>query len=79
MRVAAATSVSTPSATVSQAEGAGQADDRPDDRQVVGVVPEVADEAPVDFEHVDGQRLELGERAVPGAEVVDGDLDADVA
>ena len=62
-----------------QAEGVGEADDGPDDGQVVGVVSEVADEAAVDFQDVDGQRFELGEGAVPGAEVVDRDLDPEGA
>jgi hypothetical protein len=39
----------------SEAEGVREADDGPDYRQVVGVLPEIADEAPVDFEDVDGQ------------------------
>ncbi len=56
-----------------------EADDGPGYRQVVGAVPEVADEAPVDLEDVDGQRFELGEGAVPGAEVVDRDLDTEAA
>ena len=62
-----------------EAEGVREADDGPDDCQVVGVVPEVADEAPVDFEDVDGQRFELREGAVPGAEVVDRELNTEAA
>src|SRR5690606_31868983 len=62
-----------------QAGGLGQAGDGLDDGQVVGVVGQAGDEAAVEFEHVDGQALEVGQRGVAGAEVVQGDRDAESA
>src|SRR5690606_31975716 len=46
------------------------------DGQIVGAGPEPLDEAPVDLHRVHRQRLEVRQRAVAGAEVVDGDLHA---
>ena len=61
-----------------QAERLRQRDDRPHDREIAGIGAEVADEPPVDLECVDGKRLQVRQHAVAGAEVVDGDLDADL-
>ena len=38
---------------------------------------ELADERAVDLDRVDRQLLEVGQGRIPGAEVVDGDLDAE--
>src|SRR5690606_35508887 len=61
------------------AGAAGQADDGLHDGQVVGVVGQAGDEAAVEFEYVDRQALEVGQRGVTGAEVVQGDGDAEGA
>src|SRR5690606_38094335 len=61
------------------AGAAGQADDGLHDGQVVGVVGQAGDEAAVEFEYVDRQALEVGQRGVTGAEVVQGDRDAEGA
>jgi len=44
-----------------QPERVRQADDRPDDRGVVGVRPQPGDEGPVDLEGVDREALEVGQ------------------
>src|SRR5207302_7626408 len=55
------------------AEAVGQLDDRTDDRRVVLVVEHVDDERLVDLDLVHGEALEVPERRVAGAEVVDGE------
>ena len=50
-----------------------------DDRRVLGILAEPVDEGPVDLQHVDGEPLQVAERRVAGAEVVDGQLDAERA
>ena len=45
----------------------------------MGFVGEAVDEAAVDLERVDRESLEVGERRVPGAEVVDGQVQAEAA
>src|SRR6185437_370847 len=52
-------------------------DDGGCDRGVVRIGGDVADEFLVDLERVDGQPLEVSERRVAGAEVVDGQAGAD--
>ena len=51
-------------------QGARQADDRTDDRGVVGVDADAVDEGAVDLEDVDREPLEVRQRAEAGAEVV---------
>jgi len=46
------------------------------DGPVVGLLVEVLDEAAVDLERLDGQPLQVAQRRVPGAEVVDGQMHA---
>ena len=60
-----------------EVEGATQLDDRFDDGPVAGVGVDALHEGLVELEEVDRQVLELGERGVPRAEVVDGHLDAE--
>src|SRR5664279_6330890 len=60
-----------------QSEGSGQADDRPDDGQVVDADSQVADEPSVNFQDVHREGLELGVGTVTGAEIVNGDLHTD--
>src|SRR6056297_3134134 len=57
----------------SRAEG----DDRPGDRCTRLVVRDVADERLVDLERADRKALEIGERRVAGAEIVDREVDAE--
>ena len=61
-----------------QAERLRQRDDCPYDREIAGIGAEVADEPPVDLECVNGKRLQVRQHAVPRAEIVDGDLNADL-
>src|ERR1700712_595627 len=51
-------------------------EDRPDDDAVVGVGGEIADEGAVDLELVAVEVLEVGERGIAGAEVVESEADA---
>ncbi|MEO5843041.1 MAG: ABC transporter permease, partial [Acidimicrobiales bacterium] len=51
--------------------------DRVDDRRCLVIVLELADERPVDLDRVDGKVAQVADRRVTGAEVVDGDLDAE--
>ena len=68
---------STPSATTCEPEPVPELDGRADDRVVGGVAVEPGDEAAVDLQRDHGQPLEVGERRVPGAEVVDAQGDAE--
>src|SRR5512139_4101765 len=54
-----------------QAQAARQLDYRAHDGGVVGVAVEVAHERAVDLQPVDGEALEIAERRVAGAEIVD--------
>ena len=54
-------------------------DDRLRDGGVAAVGRNVGDERAVDLEVVHGEALEIGERRMAGAEVVDRDVHADVA
>jgi hypothetical protein len=49
------------------------------DGEVVAVAGHAPDKAPVDLELVHRQSLEVCERGVAGAEVVEGDVDPEVA
>ena len=55
----------------------GQLHDRPRDDVVVLVAAEAVDELAGDLEHVDREPAQVGQRRVPGAEVVDRDPDAE--
>jgi hypothetical protein len=48
---------------------------RPDDGPVPVVVLESLHEGPVDLQDIDGKLLEIGERCIPGAEIVDPEGD----
>ena len=78
IRVAAATSVSTPSATICRPNEPARPMIERTMARSWALIAQVADEPAVDLEYVDRQGFELGERAVAGAEIVDGDVDADV-
>ena len=56
-----------------QPEAAGEPDDRLGDRRIAGIGLEVGDERDVDLQRVDRKVLEVGQRRVAGAEVVDRD------
>ena len=57
----------------------GEADDRAHDRLALGVPAETVDERAVDLQRVDREPLEVGERRVAGAEVVDDEVHAELA
>ena len=69
----------TPSATTLQAETAREADDRLGDGGVLRIGLEVGDERDVDLQRVDREMLQVGQRRVAGAEIVDRDGEALVA
>ena len=54
-------------------------DDGLDDGGVLRVDAEPADERSVDLDRLDREPLQVGQRRVPGAEVVDGEVQAEVA
>ena len=56
-----------------QAERRREAEDRPHDAQVATLGLKTGHEAAVDLEAVDGERLEMAERGVAGAEIVEAD------
>ena len=58
------------------AEGTGETENRADDEAGIVVVDDAADEGAIDFEGVEGEALEVVERAVAGAEVVHVKADA---
>ena len=62
-----------------QAEAVAEVDGRGDQGRSPGVFGHRHDERPVEFELVDGKVTQVCQRAVAGAEVVDGDQDAGVA
>ena len=63
-----------PLGDAAQPERARQAHDRGRDRGAVGALADALHERAVDLEHLDGQALEVRERRVPGAEVVDREV-----
>lgn len=56
-----------------EAEAGGKADDGAHNRRVVLIMLDVADEALVDLERVDGVALEVRQRSEAGAEIVERD------
>jgi len=58
-----------------QAERLGQADHRLDDGRVVAALGQTTDKSAVDFQDVNGEALQVGQRRVARAEVVDRQLD----
>ena len=60
-------------------ERVGHLHDGPGQPVALGGAVELGHEGLVDLDDVDGEALEVGQRAVAGAEVVDGDADAEVA
>ena len=61
-----------------QSERPSELDERVDERGRVGRAVHLRDERPVDLEHVHRELPEVGQRRVAGAEVVDGDEDAEL-
>jgi len=61
-----------------QLQAVGEGDDGAGDGGVVVVVGQAGDERLVDLQDVDGQALEVAERGVAGAEVVDRQLQAEL-
>src|SRR6185369_4800410 len=59
-----------------QSECLGELDDRPDEHRAFAVCPEAVDERSIDLEDVDGEAIEIAQRRVASAEVVDGEPDA---
>mmetsp|Transcript_20721 Transcript_20721/g.38883 ORF Transcript_20721/g.38883 Transcript_20721/m.38883 type:complete len:265 (-) Transcript_20721:52-846(-) len=59
-----------------QAQRLGHADDGIDDGAVLGVLGQVAHEGLVDLELADAELLQMAERRIAGAEVIDGQADA---
>ena len=62
-----------------QAQAGAQLEHRPAHRAAGRVVLDVGQEVLVHLEHVDGHADEVGQRGPAGAEVVDGDADAELA
>ena len=60
-----------------QVEVVAEADDGAHDGGILGVHREVVDEGAVDLERVEREALEVVERAVAGAEVIDGQGEAE--
>ena len=61
-----------------QTQGAAELDQGVDEGGGIGRTAHLRHERAVDLEHVDGELAEVGERRVAGAEVVDGDLHAEI-
>ena len=59
-------------------EISGQRDDGLDDLRSTAIAADPLDEPAIDLEGVDGEALEIGERGIPGSEVIEVDLDAEV-
>ena len=59
-------------------EGARHPDDRLDDRGALLLDPQRFDEGAIDLQSVKGKAVEIGERGVPGAEVIEHETNADV-
>ena len=62
-----------------EVEAAAELDDHVDHRAVEGVAPEPRDEGAVDLDRLDRELLEVQERGGGGAEVVEGQVDAEAA
>jgi hypothetical protein len=62
-----------------QSEAVRHQDDSRGDRRVVRVCRQVVHKRAVDLQPVDPESLEVAQRGVPRAEVVDGDADAHLA
>ncbi len=75
---ASCSSVSTPSATIDDAEMVAELGDHAYER-AVAAAGQLLDEGAVDLDLVDGEVLQVGERGVAGAEVVDRHADAEAA
>ena len=60
-------------------EGPGHADHRLDDRRALLLDAEAVDEGAVDLQRVEGEAVEVGERGVAGAEVVEDEANAELA
>jgi hypothetical protein len=58
-------------------QGAGQGDDGPGHRRLLGPAGHAVDERLVDLEGVDGEAAQVGQGRVAGAEVVDGQVHAE--
>jgi len=54
-------------------QAVGQRDGAGDDRRVAVVVSEAGDERAVDLEHVQGKIVQIAERRITGAEIVNRD------
>jgi hypothetical protein len=59
-----------------QPEGARQATDRRDDRMILRLVGQPGDEAAIDLEGIDREPAQVRQSRIAGAEVVDGQADA---
>ena len=69
--------VSMPSATVDSRRARARLDDRVDDRGAVLLLAHPRDERPVDLQRLDREPLEVRQRRVAGAEVVDREVEAE--
>ncbi len=58
-----------------QAEGLAQGDDRGGDRRIVGIAMHIGDEAAIDFYLVDRQTLQVVQRRVTRAEIIERQAD----
>ena len=61
------------------AERVAEVDDRLDDRRVLACRGRARRRSPVDLDRLDREALEVGQRRVAGAEVVDGEVQAEAA
>ncbi len=59
-----------------ETEALGEGDDRPHDLRVLAAGADPGDEGAVDLERVEGELMEVAERRVALAEIVEGELDA---
>jgi hypothetical protein len=62
-----------------QPEAPGQGQDGPGDGNILRVAGQILDEATVDLQGIDGQALQVAERGIAGAEVIDRHPDAELA
>jgi len=61
-----------------QIEIAREVDQRSHKELVIGIDRKINDERPVDFHQIDIERLQVPEGGISGAEIVDGDLTAEL-